>query len=107
MSVDQAISCYGDLTNDPFSDSQTGGDGKFKASKLEKVIEDIVKVVTGQKGERMLGPPPITEGCKCRWSTIIPCVVELTGLSFVIAMAALNMSARIPRLFCTYKAQEN
>ena len=64
MSVDQAISRYGDLTKDVFSDTQTGGDGKFKASKLEKVIKDIVKAATGQEGERMLGTPPDAKGCK-------------------------------------------
>src|SRR5882672_4330229 len=41
-----------------------------------------------------------------RWSTIIPCVVNLTDLSFVVAMSALNMNARKPRLFRTYKAPE-
>ena len=49
---------------------------------------------------------PMPKDVKRRWSTIVPCVIELTGLSFVVAMAALNMSARIPRLFRTYKAPE-
>ena len=41
---------------------------------------------------------------KRRRSTIIPRIVKLTGLSFVLAMSALNMNARVPRLFRTYQA---
>jgi len=44
MSVDMAIHCYGHLTGEVFSvHKQTGRDGKFKASRLEKVIKDIVE----------------------------------------------------------------
>ena len=64
MSVDKAISCYGNLAQDVFSDTQTGGDGKFKAKKLEKVFKNIVKGATGQEDERMWGTPPDGKGCK-------------------------------------------
>ena len=64
MSLEKAISHYGNLTEDVFSDKQTWGDGKFKASKLENAIKDNVKAVTGQEDERMLDPPPDGKGCK-------------------------------------------
>jgi len=64
MSLEQTIRSYGNLTGQVFSDMQTGGDGKFKASKLEKAIKDIVKAETGQEDERMLGTPPDGKGCK-------------------------------------------
>src|SRR5882672_7382832 len=48
----------------------------------------------------------MTRDVKRRRSTIISCVIKLTGLSFVVAMSALNMNARIPRLFRTYKTPE-
>ena len=63
MYMDQVISCY-DPTKDIFSDTQTGRERKFKVSKLEKVIKDIVKVATGQEGQCMLGMPPDAKGCK-------------------------------------------
>ena len=64
MSVEKSISCYGTLTRDLFSDTQIGGDGKFKSNKLEKVFKDIVKEETGQEDECMLGPTPDGKGCK-------------------------------------------
>jgi len=63
MSVDKAIVYYGNLTGDVFSDTQTGGDGKFKAKKLETVLKDIVKEETGKEDERMWGTPPDGKGC--------------------------------------------
>src|SRR6266481_5856062 len=41
---------------------------------------------------------------KRRLCTVIPRIVMLTRLSFVLAMSALNMNARVPRLFRTYQA---
>ena len=46
----------------------------------------------------------MTKDAKRGWSTMIPRVVKLTGLSFVPAMSALNMNAQIPCLFRTYRA---
>jgi len=43
---------------------------------------------------------------KRRPSFTIPCVVKLTDLSFVVAMSALNLNTRKPRLFRTYKAPQ-
>src|SRR5882724_12660636 len=62
MSVEQSITHYGTLAGDVFSDEQTCGDGKFKASKLERVIKDIVKAQTEQEDERMMGTPPDGKG---------------------------------------------
>ena len=64
MSVDKAIRSYGNLTGDVFSHKQTGQDGMFKASRLEKVIKDIVKAETGKEDERMLSTAPDGTGCK-------------------------------------------
>ena len=50
---------------------------------------------------------PMAKDVERRWSTIIACVVKLRNLSFVVAMSALNMKARIPCLFRTYKAPES
>ena len=41
---------------------------------------------------------------KRRRSTIVPRAVRLTHPSFILAMLALNMNAKIPCLFCTYQA---
>ena len=41
---------------------------------------------------------------KRRQSTVIACIVKLTGLSLVLTMSALNLNAQIPWLFRTYQA---
>ena len=65
MPVDKAVRCYGTLVGTVFSNmKQTWGDGRFKASQLEKVIKEIVKEQTGQEDERMVGTPPHNRGCK-------------------------------------------
>ena len=65
MSVEQAIRCYGTLAGSVFSDvNQTGGDGSFKASKLERAIKKIVKEQTAQENECMIRVPPHAKGCK-------------------------------------------
>jgi hypothetical protein len=44
MSVEDAIKVYGELSKDVFSDVKPpGSDGRFKASKLEKAIKQIVR----------------------------------------------------------------
>jgi hypothetical protein len=43
MSVEEAVTAYGELSKEVFSDVKTqGSDGRFKASKLEKAIKQIV-----------------------------------------------------------------
>ena len=65
MSVEKAIECYGTLGGTVLSDvKQTGSDGRFKASKLEKATKDIVKEQTGHENEHMMGMPPQGKGCK-------------------------------------------
>ena len=65
MSVKNAIACYETLVGPVFSSvTQIGGDGRFDASNLEKVIKEIVKEQTGQENERMMGTPPHGKGCK-------------------------------------------
>ena len=65
MSVEKAIECYGTLVRTVFSDvKQPGGNGRFKASKLERAIKEIVKEQTGHENEPMMGTPPHHKGCK-------------------------------------------
>ena len=47
MDVDTAIKHYNDVAKQVFSDMKRwGGDGKFKAKKLEEAIKSVVKHVT-------------------------------------------------------------
>jgi len=65
MSVEKAITCYGTLSGPVFFGCKAnGGDGRFKASKLEKIIKEIVKEQTGQEHGHMMGTPPHGKGCK-------------------------------------------
>ena len=65
MSVERAISCYGTLTGLVFSDmKKTGGDGRFKARKLEQVVKRIVKEQTNEENEPMMRTSPHGKGCK-------------------------------------------
>ncbi|KAF8961360.1 acyl transferase/acyl hydrolase/lysophospholipase [Flammula alnicola] len=88
MDVDKAIKCYDDLAKDVFSDPKRwGGDGKFKATKLEEAIKSVVKDVTGDSES------PLLEGNEagvCR--------------TFVCTKNAHN--ANIPVLFRTYQSRE-
>jgi hypothetical protein len=46
MDVDTAIEHYDDLAEKVFSDMKLYGDGKFKAKKLEEVIQFVVETIT-------------------------------------------------------------
>ena len=73
MSVEQVVRCCGPLAGIFFSHlKQTGGDGRFKASKMEKVIKEIVKEQTGQENEGMIQMSSHAKRCKRGRSTIIP-----------------------------------
>ena len=47
MSVDDAIKCYENLSKKIFSDMKWVGDGKYKATRLQNAIKDIVKEKVG------------------------------------------------------------
>ena len=65
MSVEQAIQCYGTISETLFSDvKQTARDGSIKASELEMAIKEIVKEQTAQENEHMIGTPSHAKGCK-------------------------------------------
>ena len=65
MSVTEAIQRYGTLSRQVFSDTKLiAGDGKFRASKLEEVIKEIVKQKTGQADELMMDTQLAGEACK-------------------------------------------
>ena len=46
----------------------------------------------------------MTKDAKHGRSTVNPHVIKLMGLSFVLAMSAMNKNAQIPHLFCMYQA---
>ena len=55
MDVDTAIEHYDDLTKQVFSDVKAwGGDGKFKATKLEKAVKSVVEAMTGDSESPLL-----------------------------------------------------
>jgi hypothetical protein len=55
MDVDTAIDHYHRLAKHVFSDpKRLGGDGKFKAAKLEEAIKSVVKDVTGDSEALLL-----------------------------------------------------
>ena len=55
MDVDKAIKHYDNLAKHVFSDpKRVGGDGKFKASKLEEAIKSVVTDVTGDSESPLL-----------------------------------------------------
>ena len=65
MSVEKTIRRYATFIGPIFSVvKQTGGDGRFEESTLEKLIKQIVKEQTGQENEHMMGMPPHVKGCK-------------------------------------------
>jgi hypothetical protein len=76
MSMTEAITHYGTLAHRVFSDVRLiGGDGKFKASKLEKVIKEIVKKKAGHPDELMMDPR--LEGEACKTCAVFKCFVPL------------------------------
>jgi len=64
MSVDEAIEYYGLLSQQVFSKVKSFGDGKFMASKLEKVIKNIIRNVTQDADTRMMDLRPDNEVCR-------------------------------------------
>jgi hypothetical protein len=65
MSVAEAITHYGTFAQRVFSDVRLiGGDGKFKASKLEEVLKEIVETKAGHPDELMMDPRLEGEACK-------------------------------------------
>ena len=64
MDVDTAIDYYNDLARQVFSaPKRWPGDGRFKATTLEKVIKSVVGDVTGNPEEPLL---EIDNGSVCR-----------------------------------------
>ncbi|KAJ7770415.1 acyl transferase/acyl hydrolase/lysophospholipase [Mycena metata] len=90
MSVEDAVKAYGELSKEVFSDVKSKGhDGRFKASKLEKAIKQIV-------GGHSASQDP-DEGIKD--------TRENACKIFVCTMNTANMS--LPVLFRTYDAPDH
>jgi hypothetical protein len=67
MSVTEAIECYGTIVEQVFSDVKPiARDGKFKASKLEKIFKEIVKERTGKEDMRMMDTGSDGQGPGCK-----------------------------------------
>ena len=65
MPLDDAIICYTGLYKEVFSVKLMGGNGTFKASKLEKVLKRIIEQQTGNPNKRMMDERISDEkGCK-------------------------------------------
>jgi len=54
MDVNTAIDRYDELAEQVFSEIKRFGDGKFKATNLEKAIKSVVKDVTGNSETPLL-----------------------------------------------------
>ncbi|KAJ7895905.1 hypothetical protein B0H14DRAFT_542649 [Mycena olivaceomarginata] len=89
MSVEDSKKAYGQLTKEVFSDVKFHrSDGKFKASKLEKAIKQIVKTYSASHNPEDKLEDIGDNACKM----------------FVCAMNAANMS--LPVLFRTYNTSD-
>ncbi|KAJ7798552.1 hypothetical protein B0H14DRAFT_32821 [Mycena olivaceomarginata] len=85
MSVEDATKAYGQLSKEVFSDVKFhGSDGRFKASKLEKAIKQIVETYSASRNPEDSLEDIRDNACK----------------TFVCARNAANMS--LPVLFRTY-----
>ncbi|KDR74883.1 hypothetical protein GALMADRAFT_249794 [Galerina marginata CBS 339.88] len=90
MDVDMAIEQYCNLVQEVFSDAKAlGGNGKFSATKLEKVIKSVVQAITGDSESPL---QEADQGVTCR--------------TFVCALNAHNMDGNIPQLFRTYQSRQ-
>ncbi|KDQ50113.1 hypothetical protein JAAARDRAFT_142522, partial [Jaapia argillacea MUCL 33604] len=87
MSVRDAITTYGQMSEEVFSEKKwKGKDSTFKASKLEDFIKRIAATKLGNPDARMLELG--NDDC-CKM--------------FICAMPAHSINSAIPRLFCTYQ----
>src|SRR5579859_3024979 len=73
MSVTEAIGCYGTLAERVFSSTKLiRGEGKFRASKLEEVVKEIVAEKLGDPDACMLETRP--EGDACKTYVVLDCL---------------------------------
>ncbi|KAG8794695.1 hypothetical protein FRC12_022419 [Ceratobasidium sp. 428] len=93
MTTGQAMKGLANLANEVFSDKKTLtiGTGIFKASKMEKVLKDIIREATGNEDEPMLNEQAENQKCK----------------TMVFAMSKHNMNAGIPTIFRSYHVTAN
>lgn len=105
MSVDEAIAAYRKMGERVFSETKMLGDGKFKASKLESAIKEIVKERTGNSEEMMMNSDieaPKWYAIALEFSS--PMISHwIIDDSFVCAMTAANMAGGVPHLLRTYR----
>lgn len=64
MSISEAIESYDRLARTVFSDAKRFSNEKFKATKLEEVLKEIIRHKTRNVDEPMMDPRPEKEACK-------------------------------------------
>ncbi|KAJ7367478.1 hypothetical protein DFH08DRAFT_927989 [Mycena albidolilacea] len=90
MSVEDAVNAYGQLAKEVFSDVKPlGSDGRFKASKLEKAIKQIVRTRSASQNPEEKLEDTRNNACKM----------------FVCTTTAVNMS--LPVLLRTYNTPDH
>ncbi|KAJ7886233.1 acyl transferase/acyl hydrolase/lysophospholipase, partial [Mycena olivaceomarginata] len=90
MSVEDAVKAYGQLAKEVFSDVKPlGSDGRFKASKLEKAIKEIVRAKSALQDPEERLEDTRNNACK----------------TFVCTTTAVNMS--LPVLLRTYNTPDH
>lgn len=75
MSVDNAIHAYARLSKTVFSEVKRSGDGKYKATKLEAAVKEIVEQYTGDPEAEILESGNSDDFCRTYVrDAIIPCL---------------------------------
>jgi hypothetical protein len=91
LPVDKAIEAYSNFASKVFSDKkQFWKDGMFKASNLEKAIQEIIQESIGDPNARMFDPRPSSEVCKT--------YVHVVASSCYIAHRSPVSFARCPQI---------
>jgi hypothetical protein len=106
MSVIDVIKHYGTLSQRVFSDAKLiGRDGKFRASKLEEVIKEIVEEKTGRADEPMMDPRPEGEACRTYVANDLSSCHKADRSQFRVCYACAEHDGRHPPsislLYCT------
>ncbi|KAJ7827110.1 hypothetical protein B0H14DRAFT_3144690 [Mycena olivaceomarginata] len=80
MSVEDAINVYGELSKEVFSDVKPpGSDGRFKASKLEKAIRQIVRVKSASQNPEERLEDTQNNACKTPDHPAMNCTIWQAG----------------------------
>ncbi|QRV77408.1 kinesin family protein [Ceratobasidium sp. AG-Ba] len=90
VSVKRSIECYVKLA-DVFSEQKLIGTTTYKTTKLQNVLKEIVKDVTGNEDTHMMDTTSLGRSCR----------------TMVFAMSRDNLNANIPCIFRSYQGAAN